>query len=285
METDGRQLAQHRIVLGPRCGRVPSARSKSSTRFENVCVFGPHHSCTGAVMREIPRFFEATVLNEHYGDNPPCWKHTVFWQRPSVSDSTLLVCLVKDPAFWIQSLGRDPAEGTFYDVQPIESIALETGEIGILEQVPRSRFQLFRQILFDGMVYGDALVLWEHTVRAYLNERLFPSWQTVIIRSEDFLFNFEHVMAALAAKGLSRRTEDAPATEEPLDSTAKDATHPSCTRRRREELLDYYKEGANRFAGLTASQLRRLRGTAPELLRIFHYGESAPQSWLPAEGD
>jgi len=277
-------------------------------------------------MRELPRFFQVSVKNKHYGDNPPLWKHTVLEHAPRLSDDVFCVCLVKDPFFWVQSLGRDPAGGTFYELQPVEVVPDDLGGgANIFVQEPSSASQLFGSVLFDGQVYPDALALWEAAVRAYLDEDIFPSWRTAVVRCEDFLFDFEGVMTELQARGLELRHEpfscsaggtataatEAPAVVDaassggavvgggtvddtqvgeqnpwqPLDSTAKDASHPPCTRRGRQELLDYYRDEANRHRGLSTAQLLRLRSLAPDFLRFLKYGPGeAPRSWLPAGG-
>merc|ERR1712045_789507 len=119
----------------------------------------------------------------------------------------------------------------------------------------------------DGVLYPDAPAIWEATIRAYLDESILPSARTAVVRCEDFLFNFGSVMATLASRGLPPRDMDgSPYQWEPLENTAKDQTHPSCTRRGRRELLCYYEEPTNRFAGLTQSQILRLRRLAPDVL-------------------
>jgi len=261
---------------------VPECGCKPVHDFRHVCVFGPHHSCTGALMRELPRLFDVTLLNTHYDDNPELWKHTVFERQPRVPDGTFFVCLVKEPAFWIQSLGRDPSAGTFYEIQPVQCIPMKNGQHHIIDLTPRCTAQLFDHIVFDGMVYPDALALWEATTRAYLDEQVLPAWRTAVVRCEDFMFNFGEVMAALVARGLPQRDLQAfPCDWEPLESTAKDQTHPQCTRRARTELLRYYEDPRNRFASLTPGQSARLRKLAPDVQRRLCYGDEALASWLP----
>lgn len=270
----------NRLVLSPATfpsfsSSCPGEAGDAENRpgpFRSVCVFGPHHSCTGAVMRELPRFFKVAVKNVHYNDNPLLWKHTVFRQAPRLSDDMFCVCLVKDPAFWIQSLSRDPAEGTFYEIQPV-SCGRDSwsGEAVVLPQDHRCGSQLFGPVVFDGEIYSDALQLWEATAGAYLDENILPSSRTAVVRCEDFLFNFEGVMRDLCSRGLTLR-DDAPDEWWPLESTAKDPTHPACTRRSRGQLLEYYENPANRHRGMTNMQLARLKRVAPHLLRTFGYG-------------
>lgn len=310
-----------RLVLGPRPRPGgPSERWPGAARptFRSICVFGAHHSCTGAVMRELPRFFQASVVNKHF--DPLLWKHSVFAEPPRLPDDAFCVCLVKDPVFWIQSLGRDPAGGTFYEITPVEVADDGCGGDLFCESMSRERQQLFGPIYFDGLIYDNALALWEATVRNYFDEEFFPAWRTAVIRCEDFLFNFEGVMQELHARGLDLRPapverhggaearclgaasagslpagfglgplpEAAPQAQEPvawqpLDATAKDETHPPCTRRRRQELLTYYRSAANRFQGLGNFECDCLRQMAPDLLGFLRYGHEAPGSWLSGD--
>jgi len=111
-----------RLLLWPP-GKVEE-RSPPRTELRRVYIFGPHHSCTNALAREIPRFFSVSVENNDFQQGSPLWKHRIFtpFGLPSleVEEDTFCICLVKDPAFWIQSLKRDPEGGTFYDILPIQ---------------------------------------------------------------------------------------------------------------------------------------------------------------------
>ena len=57
-----------RLLLFP--PGVPKHLPAPKQRFKNVVVFGAHHTCTNALMRELPRFFDVTVRNKHRVDNP-----------------------------------------------------------------------------------------------------------------------------------------------------------------------------------------------------------------------
>jgi hypothetical protein len=214
----------------------------------DVCVFGAHHCCTGAMMRELPRFFNVTVKNKRRSDAPSFWKHSIYQAStlPKFNDRTFSVCLVKDPAFWIQSLARDPAEGTFYEIVPLGAwpTSRAAPQVGLMPMEPHCRSQLFGPVLFDGAFYSDAVSVWEATVHSYFDSALFPAARTAVVRCEDFLFSFEAVIRELAKRGLPLR-EDAPCCFEPMDVTAKDSSHPECTRRNRQELLCYYRNPDN----------------------------------------
>jgi len=253
---------------------VPKPLATPRRTFRSVAIFGAHHTCTNALMRELPRFFEVSVRNKHRSDNPRLWKHRVLKRAAYITEDTLCICLTKDPAFWIQSLGRSPLEGTFYEIHPVSSI--RKPEL----LVPTGMGQLFGPVLFDEELYSDALALWEATVRAYFKEAVLPTTQTAVVRSEDLLFNFRAVMEALSERGLRWR-RDAPAIIEPLDDTAKDGTHPTCTRRGRPKLLGYYGDPQKRYAGMTAKHLERMRRVDPELIGPLGYGDNAVSTWLP----
>jgi len=238
--------------------------------FQDVCVFGPHHCGTCAVARELSRFFDVAVRNAKSGDDPSLWKHKVFHQAPPVSDDTFCICLVKDPAFWIQSLGRNVEDGTFYDVEPAQ-VVVTKDKVEVVAVQAFSRDQLFETVFFDGEVYADAICLWETQVRSYFLEEVFPAERTAVVRYEDFLFDFDAVVQALARRGLPLR-EALPV--EPLNETAKDDSHPACTRRSRSELLEYYGDPANRLTGLTPQQVERLKCADPGIMSPLGYVES-----------
>lgn len=218
-----------RLILWPR--RAPKPASLLERPCTRVCVFGAHHTCTGAMMREIPRFFDVKITNKHRADNPRLWKHRIFRNRPPIPDTTFCVCLVKDPAFWIQSLARNPLEGTFYEIFPVGAVYNQWRQMEVVPVQATSRRQLFSHVLFDDTLYDDAVGIWEATVRSYFEESIFPVSRTVVVRCEDFLFRFDEVIDALARRGLPLRA-NAPAERTPLDDTAKDASHPDCTDRK-----------------------------------------------------
>merc|ERR1719253_1964277 len=183
-------------------------------------------------MRELSRFFNVTVQNVHRGAGPSYWKHSIYQAstRPHFGDRTFCVCLVKDPAFWIQSLARNPIEGTFYEILPMAAVRNPLdGQIQCMSELPQTTRQLFSTVFFQGVLYPDALSLWEATVASYFDEAIFPTDRTAVVRCEDFQFNFESVIRALAKRGLPLR-DNRPDPIQPLDETAKDSTHPDCTR-------------------------------------------------------
>eukprot|EP00930_Biecheleria_cincta_P028108 TRINITY_DN19600_c0_g2_i1.p1 TRINITY_DN19600_c0_g2~~TRINITY_DN19600_c0_g2_i1.p1 ORF type:complete len:648 (-),score=84.95 TRINITY_DN19600_c0_g2_i1:88-1956(-) len=377
--------------------------------FTKVCVFGPHHSCTNALVRELARFFKVdAVQNDEHQQEDPLWKHRAFANPPAVSKDTLCICLVKDPGFWVQSLARDPAGGTFYDILPMTRgaskpardfeelgivcildvfgrmmVARETGQVWMEQQEPKNgterfvmiensngtigfrassgkyltadrygcisacmsspvqvtqfaivehldatlslvtafdafvtventgrvamshgfnllRFsekfiieeidfvyrpqipencqtpesvdQLFGPVLFDQRRHRDALDVWEATVRAYLDEQIFPVGRTAVIRCEDFLFHFHEILLSLALRGLPLRGNwDAPM--QPDSSPVKGGGHPHVVRRGRKQALAFYADPKNRFTGLSDDQVQRIRSVDPKVAGPLGYGE------------
>lgn len=269
--------------------RLPggAAEPAGGRRFASVCVFGPYHSCTNALARELPRFFDVAVLdNENYKESGKLWKHQVVKCPPPCDDDTFFICLVKDPAFWIQSLAREPTSprcSSFYELLPVKTESLPSGETKLTVQKAKDTSQLFGPVVFRDELFTDALGVWEATVRNYFDERLLPRSRTAIVRCEDYLFSFDAVMQALAQRGLPLK-EDTPLVLDPLGDTAKDESHPELTRRGRPELLKYYSDPGQRFAGLTKEQQARLRRLERALTGPLGYGQDAVASWLPAPG-
>jgi len=259
--------ALDRVLLSP---RVRDTDVPETREIRQVCVFGPHHSGTNALMRELSRFFDVDILNVHYDDNPQLWKHRVFRKTPELPEGAFCVCLVKDPFFWIQSLARNPWAGTFYELLPVRVVRAGY-DIQFVPSAPCGTSQLFSTILFDDILYHDAVDLWEATVASYFDDRIFSRAKSVVVRYEDFLLRFGDVMDALVARGFPLRRE-APPQWCPLAETAKDESHPRCTRRSRDELLQYYQNSENRKRGLRENEISRL-DMADSTARPLGYGD------------
>ena len=123
---DGGLGSRDRVVLWPRGSRKPRAgrsRPRRGGPCQRLCILGPHHSCTNALAREVRRFFSVSLENDDTSQDALLWKHRVFtsFGLPALEaeEDVFFICMLKDPAFWIQSLSRDPQGGTFYDILPI----------------------------------------------------------------------------------------------------------------------------------------------------------------------
>jgi len=262
--------------------RTPSGRT-----FDRVCVMGAHHCCTNALGRELLRYFNIRLLNGELADqrchpDVPIWKHRAFTSPPPLAEDVFCICLVKDPAFWIQSLMRH-APRSFYSLHPVE-IHPDVGRIyrycpsgsgnwdrAVVED-------LFGLVEFDGMLFGDALELWEATVASYFDSDLYDPSRSVVLRSEDFLYRFDDAMAALAARGLPLKPERPAA---PATGPAKE--HRDLRSRSRLEALNFYANKAMRLKGLTPPVLSRLEELeAGSLCRALGYNSEVAVSWLPS---
>lgn len=278
----GPLLSLERLLMHP----GSAAPRPGARQFRQVYVIGAHHTCTNALVREIEFYFNATVRNKRYNDSPTHWKHRVFREQPRLMADEFCICLVKEPAFWIQSLARGPREdpSTFYEIDP-----LQVGAEGVRIVAPRTAQQLFEPVYFrdapkkydtsgEGYSYQDAIALWEACVRCYFDEEIFPLAQTAVVRCEDFQFKFPAVMDALQRRGLQPRPGAPP--RELSRSTAKDMTHANCTRAALPELRQRYGDPKNRYLDLTESQVQRLQGIDAGILEPLRYGEKAVESWL-----
>lgn len=264
-------------------------RPPSSHTFNRVVVLGAHHTCTTAMTRELEAQFFVKVENNYDTvlpeKRPENHKHRVF-QHPPTPQDALLVCLIKEPCFWLQSLTRAAAT---YAIHALEE--LDDGSLGYMERhvgatEHKSQEELLDAILgsveFFGDIYpnGGALRVWEATVRSYFDEELFPLWRTVVLRSEDYLFNFHAVMEALARVGLRRRPKPPP----PDGSRAKGGVI-HFKARSREEALCWYSEEANRHKGLQPRHVQAVATCLGEMvLGPLGYGDDAVQSWSSRPG-
>jgi len=265
-----------RLILWPRrghCKLPPLAH-----HFRKVCVFGPFNSGTNAIMREIPRFFDAEIMNRHRRNNPALWKHTIFSRPAPLPADTFCICLVRDPGYWIQSLGRDPAAGTFNDFVPVRLFSTVDGTVEERPVQTKEARQLFERIFLDGQTYNDALEVWEQTVSAYFNDKYLPSGQVVVLRYEDYIFHFEKTIHSLAQRGL--RLRDRPPPISPIEETAKDSTHPQAARRSLATTKGDCSNAAKRYEGRTKEQLERLKRIDPKLIHALGYGEDAVSAWV-----
>jgi len=267
-------IGDGRLVLG-RAERPQKARQ----HFESVIVMGAHHTCTTALGRELQRQFDVTVLNYNIparlgtGNH----KHLVRHSEPKPTDA-LVLCLVKDPCFWIQSLTRN---GLLYEVRPLFQIA-EGGHARVQEIGNFTTAQLVDMLLcgyveFEDVIYeGGALGVWEATVRSYFDAGVYPLHRTAVIRSEDFLFRFDEVMGALELLGLSRRL--GAGRLEPDATPAKGAQHLGARDRR--EALAWYSSEENRSTGFSGPQFEQIfQMLHPEVMEPLCYGKEAVKSW------
>merc|ERR1712012_462683 len=131
----------------------------------------------------------------------------------------LVICLVKEPCFWLQSLTRYGATYAIYELEYDTDRGnayrdVVKPNIGTLDSRPQEEILdgILDVVEFMGAIYedGGALRVWEATVRSYFDNTVYPSWRTIVIRSEDFLFHYDAVIDALNDIGLERRPDPPP---------------------------------------------------------------------------
>merc|ERR1719330_1321366 len=113
----GLDLADGRLQLFGARQRQPARRPQRC--FRRVMVFGAHHTCTTAMVKELQAQFDVDVINHFEGVDPEFrpenHKHRIM-QTPPQPDDALLICMTKDPFFWLQSLTRHSA---IYSLRPV----------------------------------------------------------------------------------------------------------------------------------------------------------------------
>jgi len=259
-------------------------RPASKTTFNRVLVMGAHHTCSTALTRELEAQFFAKVENNYDTvlpeARPENHKHRVMPHPPSPQDA-LIVCLVKEPCFWLQSLTRAAATYAIHALEqlPDGSYADLERHLGAMEQRPQEELldAILGPVEFFGDVYpdGGALRVWEASVRSYFDEAVYPLWRTAVVRCEDFLFSFDAVMEALGELGLRRRPQ-AP----PPDGRGAKSGVVHFKARNREEALCWYGEEAHRLVGLQPRHVQAVsRYLGDLILGPLGYGDDAVRSW------
>lgn len=267
-----------RLVLGP------WPRPPSRATFDRALVMGAHHTCSTALTRELEAQFFVRVENNFDTvlpeSRPENHKHRVLHSPPSPQDA-LIICLTKEPCFWLQSLTRHAATYAIHALQQLPDGSYEDMErhVGAMEE--RSQEELLDAILgtveFLGDVYpnGGALRVWEASVRSYFDESVYPLWRTAVVRCEDYLFSFDAVMEALSELGLKRRPTPPPPDARPAKGGV---IHYKA--RDREGALCWYGEEAHRHVGLEPRHVQAVGVRLGErLLDPLGYGEDAVGSW------
>eukprot|EP00415_Alexandrium_ostenfeldii_P004695 UN4695 len=229
-------------------------------------------------MRELPRFFNTRVINKHRADSPTWWKHGIQKPVKSAPDDVFSICMVRDPGYWIQSLARDPSDGTFNEFIPVRLMVDTTGRRYYDHQNCINAGQLFRTVDFDGNVYSDALAVWEATVGSYFERGVLPRDRMVVLRYEDYVFRFEEAVRTLGRRGLELREDHPPFVA--LPDTAKDQTHPKAAHRDLSTTKRDLSDPAVRYKGRMADQKERLLNVDKDLVHSLGYGSDAVDRWI-----
>lgn len=239
----------------PSIGKLPGP-------FRKAVVMGLYHTCTSAMALEVQRCFGLPVANRLITNSrEKLWKHRVNRAAFLGDDPVLVVLMVKEPCFWLQSLARN-----FYEIHPVSK-----DEQGTLQDSPSRSFgDLFGPIEHDKILYPDALSLWLDGVSSYFDEEVYPPSSTIIVRSEDFLFHFDAVMEEIADRWRLGPPEKGEPRQRPMKSGA----------RSREKALSFYGDPANRGLGFTQEQLHMVSEKLdPRIVSLLGYGKDAVEKW------
>mmetsp|Transcript_62581 Transcript_62581/g.182993 ORF Transcript_62581/g.182993 Transcript_62581/m.182993 type:complete len:483 (-) Transcript_62581:151-1599(-) len=231
--------------------------------FSKAVVMGLYHSCTTAMAEELQRCFDIPVTNKLITNSrEKLWKHRVHYTRfDAADDKTLVILMVKDPFFWLQSVGRN-----LYEIHPVAK-----DEQGCFQDLRSRTFaDLFNFVEHDRVIYPDAVALWSDAMSTYFDDDIYPASASVVVRAEDFLFRFDAVMDELgAAWGLGT-----PERGTPRQRRTKAGA------RSRDQALDFYSDPANRALGFDEGQLRQVSGGLDaEILDLLGYGDNAVTEW------
>lgn len=258
-----------RIILGS--GHNGSHKKSNLVQFKKVLVMGLYHSCTNAVAQELEKRFMVQVVNDwHTSKADAPWKHRVNEQVPfCVTPDCLILLMVKEPYFWLKSCSRETRN--FFEIHPYD----EDADGVRVDRPPKTLRDLFTKIEHDSILYSNAVEIWNDVVRSYLDDAVYPAHQSVIVRSEDFLFKFHKVMDELAAIGLQEKEDGT--RPEPNASRAKG--HMEC--RTRDQALDFYAQPENRVSTFLPEELAIVeQGLDDSALQCLSYSGANPvASW------
>lgn len=253
-------------------GDAASARVRERNKpFSKALVMGLYHSCTNAVQQELEKRFDVEVINDwHSGKETTFWKHRVNHTTPNgIPDDCLIMLMVKEPYFWLKSCSR--AERNFFEIHPFSEN--ERGER--IDVPPKTLQHLFVPLEHDAIIYPNAVGMWNDVIRSYFDESVYPPDQTIIVRSEDFLFHFHEVMDELAGCWLQEKEKGC--RPEPLAERAKG--HIEC--RSRDDALSFYGNLANWKSDFSPEELSTVaRDIDPEALKRLNYaGPNPVKTW------
>eukprot|EP00913_Durusdinium_trenchii_P031827 g29805.t1 len=184
------------------------------------------------------------------------WKHRAHHRAPpGLAPDVFCILMVKEPHFWLQSCSRELRN--FFELRPVALRGTTRRELPAQELR-----QLLSNLEHDGILYENAMDLWNDTMQSYLDDHIYPPSQSVIVRCEDFLFSYAKVMDALQKLGALKPRSAA--DTEPLKERAKG--HKEC--RTRDEALEFYRQPKNRKGAFTSAPSPKTR-EARELCVVF----------------
>ncbi|CAK9067524.1 unnamed protein product [Durusdinium trenchii] len=249
-----------------------SARATATfpSKKRRILIMGPYHSCTNAMAKELDRRFHVEILNDwHTCKADADWKHRAHHRAPpGLAPDVFCILMVKEPHFWLQSCSRELRN--FFELRPVALRGTTRRELPAQELR-----QLLSNLEHDGILYENAMDLWNDTMQSYLDDHIYPPSQSVIVRCEDFLFSYAKVMDALQKLGALKPRSAA--DTEPLKERAKG--HKEC--RTRDEALEFYRQPKNRKGAFTSDQLALINFAldASALAQLGYDQPDVVQNW------
>ena len=149
--------------------------------FRKVFVTGMYHSGTCALINELNKRYTVPIsphgIKEFNDDG--YWKHGNN-VSPYLNDrSVLVIVLIKDPFFWIQSLKKDK-----------KAITISNTSLSIHKK-------LLDSVKFNGYTYDNVIDIWNRYAINYLNIKKYPPENTLIIPYHEFLYHFKELQTTL----------------------------------------------------------------------------------------
>lgn len=194
----------------------------------------------------------------------PWWKHAVHRKPFNIPEDTMAILVTKDPLFWLKSMSKH-----YYEMESADHS--RSGLDG-----------LFQRVRHGGQDFEDAVDLWNKTMESFLDDRLFPSHQCVLLKSEDLLFRFNEVLIHLASflPTIIDHLKDGPSLR-----PAKLHGHEV---RGREDALSQYMTEDHRFEDFSEKHLQKTKNFNPRVLRELRYEGSLRENdslkfnpWVP----
>ncbi len=187
--------------------------------FREVFVMGMYHSGTCALIRELKKRYTLPIYPRGTSEFHPegHWKHGFEFSPFKNDNSVLVITLIKDPFFWIQSLKKQNK--------------------GIIINEKRNDVDkaLLDNVIFNGYNYKNVIEIWNKYAKGYLNQVKFPTSNTLVVCFSDLLFRFKELQQQLDK--LLPRHELAQLYFPPTEISSR-PTDKTC--RNRQEALEYY---------------------------------------------
>lgn len=261
--------SRKRIILSG--GPSPDSPEKGGeTIFKKVVIMGPYHSGANFMASALESRFEVQVINwRETSKADATWKHRVNHHPfENLGSDVLAVLMVKEPHFWLKSIARRASQ--FFEIHPFR----ENDEGEREDVAPQNMEDLFTPFEHDTLIYPNAIGLWNDTIRSYLDDEVYPSKHSVLVRFEDFLFNFHDVMDELGNYGFRDRDKAKPMQDD-------EYLHFNRESRTRKQALRYYSDMANWKSNFSPEELETLHKDmdGEAVARLGYSGPNPMKSW------